>query len=127
MVVFRWAHIGAAVVALAAMVIGILVPVGQLEAWAMVARICYIVLMVSAVPTLLHAWRANWFMTIVKVVAAFGLIGMCEVAFVHRLHGTSPLQALWMPLLFGVVVFVLGLWLARGKHHGRGKAKSPRQ
>ncbi|WEV72529.1 DUF1516 family protein [Bifidobacterium sp. ESL0790] len=119
MAVCRWTHIVAAVVALVAMVIGVLVPVGQLETWAMVARVCYIVLMVSAVPTIPHAWRANWPMAIVKIVAAFGLIGMCEVAFVHRLKGAASLQVLWLPLLFGIVVFALGLWLARGHHRGK--------
>lgn len=119
MAVWRWTHIVAAVVALMAMVIGVLVPVGQLEAWAMVARVCYIVLMISAVPAIPHAWRANWPMAIVKIVAAFGLIGMCEVAFVHRLKGAASLQVLWLPLLFGIVVFALGLWLARGHHRGK--------
>ncbi|WEV73886.1 DUF1516 family protein [Bifidobacterium sp. ESL0798] len=120
--VWRWLHIISAVVAMAAMIIGVLGPQNMVEVWAGVARVCYIVLIVSAIPTIPHAWRANWPMAIVKIVAAIGLIGMCEVAFVHRLHGASPLQTLWMPLLFGVAVFALGLWLARGKHRGKKSA-----
>ncbi|WEV52847.1 DUF1516 family protein [Bifidobacterium sp. ESL0704] len=125
MAVWRWMHIVAGVLVLLALVVGVLGPVGMVEGWATVARVCYVVLMISAVPTLVHAWRANWPATIVKIVAAIGLIGMCEVAFAHRLRGAAPLQTLWMPLVFGVVVFVLGLWLARGKH--RGDVGSARQ
>ncbi|MDF7640769.1 DUF1516 family protein [Bifidobacterium sp. ESL0784] len=120
--VWRWLHIISAVVAMAAMIIGVLGPQNMVEVWAGVARVCYIVLIVSAIPTIPHAWRANWPMAIVKIVAAIGLIGMCEVAFVHRLRGAAPLQTLWMPLLSGVAVFVLGLWLARGKHRGKTPA-----
>ncbi|MFT8361127.1 DUF1516 family protein [Liquorilactobacillus satsumensis] len=80
----------------------------------MIARVCYLVAIISGIFLLEFTWQRALFLTIIKVLAAFGLLGLIEVAFARKLRGTLSGTMRWLTFGMCVLVGIIGLILAHG-------------
>ncbi|MDN2452388.1 DUF1516 family protein [Lactobacillus sp. UCMA15818] len=79
----------------------------------MIARICYVVAIISGIMLLTYAWKASPILAIVKVVLAIGLIGFCEIYFSREKNFRSTIKVLLVATT--IIVGVIGFVLAGGR------------
>ncbi|AUJ29953.1 MAG: DUF1516 family protein [Liquorilactobacillus hordei] len=79
----------------------------------MIARICYVVALVSGIMLLGYAWEASPVLAVVKILLAIGLIGFCEIYFSQGHNWRSRTKALL--LVTTILVGLLGFILAGGR------------
>ena len=109
-----WFHLVFGIILLVAVVAGLIGSAQKTKIWAMIARLCYVVLIVSGIVMFKYAWGGNPVLTIVKVVAAILVIGLIEMSFAKKTKGEISTTLMWLVVVLVVVVAGLGLWLSGG-------------
>ena len=109
-----WFHSVFGMILLIAVIIGLVGSAQKTKIWAMVARLCYVVLIVSGIVMFKYAWGGNPVLTIVKIVAAILVIGLIEMSFAKKTKGEISPALIWLVIILVVVVAGLGLWLSGG-------------
>lgn len=109
-----WMHLIVGVVLIVAVIVGLAGPAKGTKIWAMIARVCYILILISGILMFARAWREDPVLLVIKIMVALVFIGLAEAGFAKKTRGTAGLSALWIPLALGVVTFALGLALTGG-------------
>ncbi|WEV69528.1 DUF1516 family protein [Bifidobacterium sp. ESL0775] len=112
--VWPWMHLIVGVVLIIAVAAGLLGPEKGTKIWAMIARVCYILIILSGVLMIVHAWHRNPVLLIVKLVLALAMIAFAEIGFAKKSKGAATAVAIWVPIALAVVVAVLGFVLTGG-------------
>jgi len=110
-----WMHLITWVVLLIDLVLGMFIDPKKRTPFLMIARVGYVVMIVSGYMLMSVAFNRNPALTILKVVLAIGFIGITEMSFASA--GKRSFKASWRWLVLGcaVVVGVLGFVLAQGR------------
>lgn len=108
-----WLHLISWAVLAAAAGIAIFSRTRQFVMWTMIARVCYLVSIVSGVVLMRFAFDRNPLLTVVKILLAIGLIGLIEVAFAGKKQQHLSKAILWSALAAFALVTVTGFVLAQ--------------
>jgi hypothetical protein len=81
----------------------------------MIARLCYIVLMVTGGILFFKAFHRSPILDILKVILAFGLIGSLEMTFAQKVHQKLRRPVIMGVLGGGILVIILGIIVAGGR------------
>ncbi|USS89514.1 YisL family protein [Fructilactobacillus cliffordii] len=81
----------------------------------MVARVCYIIAIVTGIIMMIHSWQSHPTLTLLKGILGLLVIASLEIAFAHkrRKQLSSKLMVIVLVLLIGVAAF--GLYLTQGR------------
>lgn len=109
-----WLHLVFGVILIVAVFGGLASPADKSKIWAMIARLCYVVLIISGIFMVKYAWSENPVLTIVKIVAAIMVIGLIEMAFGKKSRREFSKGLMWFVIVMVVAVAGLGLWLSGG-------------
>ncbi|GBG94283.1 hypothetical protein LFYK43_07420 [Ligilactobacillus salitolerans] len=109
-----WVHLVFGIVLLLAVVIGLFGAPGTAKVSVMVARFCYLFLIVSGGFIAKYAWSENPWLTAIKIFLALMAIGWIEIAFSKKKRNELTAGFLWVTIGLVVVVGVIGLWLSGG-------------
>lgn len=109
-----WLHLIFGIILLVSMIIGLVSPAQKTKIWAMVTRVCYLVLIVSGIFMTKYAWSEKPVLTVVKIIVALLVIGLIEMAFGKKTKGQFSIGIMWMVIVMVLVVGGLGLWLSGG-------------
>jgi hypothetical protein len=116
--IWSWMHLIVGVVLIIAVVVGLLAPAQFTKICAMIARICYILIILSGivmiVMSLMHGPLQHPLLLIVKVVLALAVIGLVEIGFARKNKDSVLALDVWVPIVLIVVVVVLGFVLTGG-------------
>ncbi|MCI1921622.1 MAG: YisL family protein [Liquorilactobacillus nagelii] len=77
-----------------------------------IARICYVVAIISGIMLTGYAWQHSPVLTVFKILLAIGTIGFCEIFFSQTDHFSATKRWLLLAVIFAVGV--VGLFLAGG-------------
>lgn len=111
---WAWMHLVVGVVLIIAVAVGLLGPAKMTKIWAMIARVCYILIILSGVVLIVHAWPHISVLLVVKIVLALALIALAEIGFAKKSKDTASAVAIWVPIVLVVVVTVVGLIVSHG-------------
>ncbi|MHA8138055.1 DUF1516 family protein [Lactobacillaceae bacterium Scapto_B20] len=111
---FLWLHLIFALILVISASMALLLPSGN-QFYVMLARFCYLVFIVSGIILLPHAFVRTPIMTVVKVVAALGLIGILEVSFAKQKKGQLNKQFMMLVAIAMLIVIVIGFIVAGGR------------
>ncbi|AXX64778.1 DUF1516 family protein [Bombilactobacillus bombi] len=109
-----WLHLVVGVVLFVAIIGGLLAKVPQAKVWVMIARICYIILIISGALMFSYAWHEHPILTIVKIILAVGLIGLIEMAFAKKLKKQFSRVMFYGALILAVIVVIIGFIMTDG-------------
>lgn len=109
-----WLHLVFGIILLVSVIIGLAGPAQKTKIWAMIARVCYLVLIVSGIFMTSYAWNEKPILTVIKIVVAVLVIGLVEMAFGKKTKGGLTKNIMWMVILMVLVVGVLGFSLSGG-------------
>ncbi|MDF7666187.1 DUF1516 family protein [Bifidobacterium sp. ESL0745] len=112
--VWAWMHLVVGVVLVVAVAVGLLGPAKMTKIWAMIARVCYILIIVSGIVLIVHAWPHITVLLVVKIVLAIALIALAEIGFAKKSKDTASAVAIWVPIALVIVVMVVGLVVSHG-------------
>ncbi|MDF7664463.1 DUF1516 family protein [Bifidobacterium sp. ESL0763] len=107
-------HLIVGVVLIVAVAAGLLGPAKGTKVWAMIARVCYILIILSGVLMIVRAWEHSPVLLVVKVVLAIVMIAFAEIGFARKSREAAGASAIWIPIVLGVVVLVLGFVMTGG-------------
>ncbi len=109
-----WVHLLFGLILLISVFIGLFGAAKRTPIWAMVARICYVVLIVSGIFMTKYAWDEKPILTVIKIVIAILVIGLIEMSFAKKTRGEISHGTIWLVILMILIVAGLGLWLSGG-------------
>lgn len=112
--VWPWMHLVVGVVLIVAVAVGLLGPAKMTKIWAMIARVCYILIILSGVFLIVHAWPHITVLLVVKIILAVALIALAEIGFAKKSKDTASAVAIWLPIVLVIVVMVVGLVVSHG-------------
>ena len=85
----------------------------QFVMWTMIARVCYLVSIISGVVLMRFAFNRNPMLTVIKILIAIGLIGLLERAFSDKKQQHLSKIIIWSAIAAFVLVTVVGFALAQ--------------
>lgn len=109
-----WLHLIVVIILIIAVISGLRKNGQHPKVWAMIARLCYLMLLISGVVMLPYPWHEHPLLTIIKLLAALIFIGIIEMAFAKKQQHQLTSNWLWLMLLGAVIVITLGFWLTSG-------------
>lgn len=109
-----WVHLVFGIILLFAVIMGLAGSADKAKIWAMVARVCYLVLIISGIMMTNYAWSEKPVLTVVKIVVAILVIGLIEMAFGKKTKGQFSKGIMWSVIAMCLVVGGLGFWLSGG-------------
>lgn len=112
--IWVWMHLLVGVVLIVAVAAGLLGPAKMTKIWAMIARVCYILIILSGLLMIVRAWRHNPVLLVIKVALAIAMIAFAEIGFAKKSRGAVTAVAIWIPIVLAVLVLVLGFVLTGG-------------
>ncbi|WEV41867.1 DUF1516 family protein [Bifidobacterium sp. ESL0682] len=112
--VWPWMHLVVGVVLIVAVAVGLLGPAKGTKIWAMIARVCYILIILSGLLMIVHAWHRNPVLLVVKLILALAMIAFAEIGFAKKSKSAATPMTIWVPIVLAVVVAVLGFVLTGG-------------
>lgn len=112
--VWPWMHLVVGVVLIVAVAVGLLGPAKMTKIWAMIARVCYILIILSGIVLIVHAWPHITVLLVVKIILAIALIALAEIGFAKKSKDTASAAAIWVPIVLVVVVTAIGLVVSGG-------------
>ncbi|MDV7757011.1 DUF1516 family protein [Liquorilactobacillus mali] len=111
--IWLWMHLFSWIVLLIVVLSAVFSRNGAGELLKMIARICYVVAIISGIMLLKYAWETSPVLAIVKVVLAIGLIGFCEIYFSRERDVGNITKVLLVAAT--IVVGIIGFILAGGR------------
>lgn len=112
--VWPWMHLVGGVVLVVAVAVGLVGPAKMTRIWAMIARVCYILIILSGVLMIARSWPHVDALLVVKVILALAMIAFAEIGFARKSNDAVSAVAILMPIVLAVVVLALGLFLTHG-------------
>ncbi|MBA1434906.1 DUF1516 family protein [Bombilactobacillus bombi] len=109
-----WLHLVFGVILLIAIIGGMLTTVPIAKIWVMIARICYLVLIISGILMLGYAWHEHPALTIFKIIMALVLIGVIEMAFSKKLQRSFSRPIFYGALFLAIIVVIIGFTMTGG-------------
>lgn len=109
-----YVHLIFGIILLFAVIMGLAGSADKAKIWAMITRVCYLVLIVSGIFMTKYAWSEKPVLTVVKIIVAILVIGLIEMAFGKKTKGQFSIGIMWMVIVMVLVVGGLGLWLSGG-------------
>ena len=85
----------------------------QFVMWTMIARVCYLVSIISGVVLMRFAFNRHHMLTVIKILIAIGLIGLLEMAFADKKQHHLSKIIIWSAIAAFVLVTVVGFALAQ--------------
>ena len=82
----------------------------QFVMWTMIARVCYLVSIISGVVLMRFSFNRN---PVIKILIAIGLIGLLEMAFADKKQQHLSKIIIWSAIAAFVLVTVVGFALAQ--------------
>ncbi len=110
-----WIHLITWVALTIVVAIGLFSKSKQVTAWAMTARVLYLVAIISGIILLIFTWKYDPILSTVKVILALGLIAFIEIAFARKQEGKLTTSLIWWVILFCLVVAAVGFFLSQGR------------
>ncbi|MDN7144581.1 DUF1516 family protein [Liquorilactobacillus mali] len=111
--IWLWMHLFSWIVLLIVVLLAVFSRNGAGKLLKMIARICYMVAIISGIILLKYAWETSPVLAIVKVILAIGLIGFCEIYFSRKKGVGNSIKALLVTAT--IVVGIIGFILAGGR------------
>lgn len=111
--IWLWMHLLAWFVLLIIVVLAVFSKDGAGKALKMIARLCYVVAIISGIMLLKYAWESSPVLSIVKIIFAVGLIGFCEIYFSRQKDMGKLIKILLVATV--VIVGIIGFILAGGR------------
>ncbi|KID41608.1 DUF1516 family protein [Fructilactobacillus fructivorans] len=85
------------------------------KAMTMIARLCYVILIISGIFLVPYAWGRDPILTVVKIICALLLIGLIEMAFAFKSQQKLSKTFLWITIVAIIIVAIIGIMLAGGR------------
>jgi phosphoglycerol transferase MdoB-like AlkP superfamily enzyme len=118
MIIWPWMHLIVGAVLIVAVIVGLLGPAQASKICVMVARVCYVLILISGivmvVMSLMHGPVRHPVLLIVKLALALAAIGLVEISFARKKKNAVLTLDVWIPVALIVVVVVLGFVLTGG-------------
>ncbi|USS87312.1 YisL family protein [Fructilactobacillus hinvesii] len=81
----------------------------------MVARVCYIIAIITGVIMMIHGWQFHPTLTLLKGLLGLAVIASLEIAFAHKRRHQLSWKLISMAFIFLIVVAIYGLYLTQGR------------
>ncbi len=112
--VWVWMHLFGGVVLVVSVAAGLLGPAKMTRGWAMIARVCYILIILSGVLMLARSWPHVDVLLVVKIILALVMIALAEIGFARKSKDAASAVAILTPIVLAVVALAFGLFLTHG-------------
>jgi len=110
-----WIHLITWIILLLVLAMALFTDAKHRTPFVMIARVGYVVMIVSGYLLTTVAFNRNPALTVLKLLLAFGFIGLAEISFAHAGKLTVSPKWRWLVLGCCVLVGLVGFLLAQGR------------